>query len=115
MDVQSQCRKLVAAVASGGWCLIGLAACNWWIDVLNHRKHLEFFTIVGMNSIFIYLFIEIVGGRWFNIYVGALTNGLMQLIHLPEMPMLIITSLAIFGLEWGMCWFLWRKGIFFKL
>ena len=101
--------------ASGGWCLIGLAACYWWIDIKDHRKHLQFFTIVGMNSIFIYLFTEIVAGRWFNAYIGALTNGLMELISIPEMPMRVITSLAIFGLEWGMCWFLWRKGIFFKL
>ena len=101
--------------ASGGWCLIGLAACYWWIDIKDHRKHLQFFTIVGMNSIFIYLFTEIVAGRWFNDYIGALTNGLMEFIHLPEMPMRVITSLVIFGLEWGMSWFLWRKGIFFKL
>ncbi len=102
-------------IASGGWCLIGLAACYWWIDIKDHRKHLEFFTIVGMNSIFIYLFIEIVGGRWFNQYISALTNGLMELIHISEMPMLIITSLSIFGLEWGMCWFLWKRKVFFKL
>src|SRR6185295_2889031 len=59
-------------LASGGWCLWGLAACYGWIDVMNHKKHLAFFTIVGMNSIFIYLFFEIVGHRWFTGYVGAI-------------------------------------------
>ena len=36
-----------------------------------------------MNSLFIYLFIEIVGGRWFNGYIAALSNGLMSIIHVP--------------------------------
>ena len=102
-------------ITSGGWCLVGLAVCYGWIDAAKHRKHLMFFTIVGMNSIFIYLFIEIVGGRWFNTYIGAISNGLMELAHVPEMPMMIITSLTIFMLEWGMCYFLYRKRIFFRL
>ncbi len=102
-------------IASGGWCLLGLALCYWWIDIKDHRKHLAFFTIVGMNSIFIYLFFEIVGHRWFNGYVGAITNGLMELANVPHGWMMIITSLCIFGLEWGMCYWLYTKRIFFKL
>ncbi len=102
-------------LASGGWCLLGLAACYGWVDVKGHRKYLTFFTIVGMNSIFIYLFIEIIAGRWFNGYAGAVTNGLMGFISVPKGLMIILTSLCIFALEWGMCYFLYRKKIFFKL
>lgn len=102
-------------LASGGWCVLGLAACYGWIDVMNHKKYLSFFTIVGMNSIFIYLFFEIVGHRWFNGYVSAVTNSLMGSIAVPEGLTLVATSLCIFGLEWGMCYFLYRKRIFFKL
>lgn len=102
-------------LASLGWCLLAVALCYWWIDMRNHRKNLEFFTIVGMNSIFIYLFFEIVGHRWFNGYVGAVTNGLMALTPIPELPMFIITSLCIFALEWGLCYFLYKKKIFFRL
>ena len=102
-------------LASLGWCLVGLAWCYWWIDLRHHRNHLQFWTIVGMNSLFIYLFFEIVGSRWFNGYVSAVTNGLMKLIHVPEMLMLIVSSLCIFALEWGLCYFLFRKKIFFKL
>jgi len=102
-------------LASLGWCLLGLAASYWWIDVKNHRRHHEFFTIVGMNSLFIYLFFEIVGARWFNGYVGAITNGLMEMIRTPEMLKLIITSLCIFALEWLLCYFLYRKKIHFRL
>ncbi len=102
-------------LASGGWCLLALGLFYWWIDIRNHKKYLLFFTIVGMNSIFIYLFFEIVGSRWFNGYVGEITNGLMSIVNVPSGLMHIITSLVIFALEWTMCWFLYKKKIFFKL
>jgi predicted acyltransferase len=102
-------------LASLGWCLWGLAFCYWWIDIKDHKKYLKFFLVVGMNSIFIYLFFEIVGNRWFNEYIGAITNGLMGFINVPLVLQMIITSLCIFMLEWGLCYFLYRKKIFFKL
>lgn len=102
-------------LASLGWCLIGLAFCYWWIDIMNHRKYLQFFTIVGMNSLFIYLFFEIVGHRWFNDYVRAIVNGLLEIVHTPELLSSIVASLTIFALEWSMCHFLYRKKIFFKI
>jgi predicted acyltransferase len=102
-------------LASLGWCLLALAACYGWIDLKNHKKNLRFFTIVGMNSIFIYLFFEIVGDRWFTGYVGNISNGLMGFVHTPETLKLIVTSLCVFTLEWLLCYFLYRKKIFFKL
>ena len=102
-------------LASGGWCLLGLALFYWWIDLKEHKSGWKFFTIVGMNSVFIYLFFEIVGSRWFNGYISVITNGLMGLAGLPEGLMMILTSLCIFGLEWWMCYFLYRNKIFFKL
>jgi predicted acyltransferase len=102
-------------LVSLGWSLWILAACYWWIDVRGHRQHLKFFTIVGMNSIFIYLFFEIVGDRWFNDYVRAITEGLMKLVNTPGALQAVISSLCIFALEWGLCYFLYRKKIFFKL
>lgn len=102
-------------IVSGGWCLMSLAFFYWWIDVKQHRKHLLLFTIVGMNSIFIYLFIEIVGGRWFTEYAGAIANELLGIINTPNAVSMIITPLSIFSLEWGLCYFLYRKKIFFKL
>ena len=92
-------------LVSLGYSLLLLALFYWWVDVKDHRRHLGFFTIVGMNSIFIYLFFEIIGDRWFNGYVGALTSWAPP----------IITSLIIFGCEWGLCYFLYRKKIFFRV
>jgi len=102
-------------LASLGWCLLGLSFCYWWIDILDHRKYLKFWTIVGMNSLFIYLFFEIVASRWFNGYISAIANGLMGFVNTPEMLSNIIASLCIFALEWGLCYFLYKKKIFFKL
>ncbi|HLO80812.1 MAG TPA: DUF5009 domain-containing protein [Chitinophagaceae bacterium] len=101
-------------LASLGWCLLGLAFVYWWIDILGHKKYLKLFTIVGMNSLFIYVFFEIVGSRWFNGYVASVTNGLMEIVSLPETFMMIATPLCIFALEWGMCYFLYKKKIFFR-
>lgn len=117
-------------IVSLGWSLLILAACYWWIDLepsrtarpqrqtsttRSRRRLVLFFTIVGMNSIFIYLFFEIVGDRWFTGYIGAITNGLMQLAHIPLTVQAIVTSCAVFGLEWALCYFLYKKKIFFKL
>lgn len=102
-------------LASGGWCILALALFYWWIDVRDHRKYLSFFTVVGMNAIFIYLFFEIVGHRWFNEYIGAISHGLLQPLHLSAAFIGIFTALAIFSLEWGLCYFLYKRKIFFKL
>jgi len=102
-------------LVSGGWALLFLAVSYWWIDIKKHQKHLLFFTIFGMNSIFIYLFFEIVASRWFNEYIFAITNGLLGFIHFPEIPAEIIGSLVVFALECGMMYFLYRKKIFFRI
>lgn len=102
-------------LASGGWCLLFLALSYWWIDVKDHKGRLLFFLIFGMNSIFIYLFFEIVAARWFNNYVFTITGGLLGFLQFPKIPAAIIGSLVIFGLEFGLLYFLYRKKLFFKL
>ncbi|XOV93334.1 MAG: acyltransferase family protein [Bacteroidota bacterium] len=102
-------------LASLGWCMLGLAFCYWWIDMKGHRKHLRFFTIVGMNSIFIYLFFEIVGSRWLREYIRVITDNITGWIGLPEVLQLIIGSACVFGVYWYLCYWLYQKKIFFKL
>jgi predicted acyltransferase len=102
-------------IVSLGYVLIGLALCYWWIDMRNHKKYLKFWTIVGMNSLFIYLFFEIVGDRWFNDYAFAIVGGVLSWINTPLIISAIISSLCIFAFEWGLCYFLYKRKIFFKL
>ncbi|MFM8348633.1 MAG: DUF5009 domain-containing protein, partial [Bacteroidota bacterium] len=102
-------------LASGGWCLLFLAAFYRRIDMSGRQKGLLFFTTVGMNSLFIYLFFEIVASRWFNGYIAAIVTGLYGFISTPGHGALMLASLVTFGLEWSMCRFLYRKGIFFRV
>ena len=102
-------------LASLGWCLWFLALSYWWVDIKAHRKHLTFFTVVGMNSLFIYLFFEIVGDRWFTGYITFISNGVLSWVNAGDLLKAIVAAICVFGLEWGMCYFLYQKKIFFKL
>ena len=101
-------------LASGGWCLLALAFFYWWIDIKDHKKYLFFFTVIGTNSLFIYLFMGIVASHWFNGYIDAITFGLLKHV-LPETIVAVISSLLIFSLEWLLCLYLYRKKIFIKI
>lgn len=102
-------------LASGGYCLLFLATCYWWVDIKKHRNYLLIFNLFALNSIFIYLFNEIVGDRWFTNYVLAITNGLFGFVQIPIVIAGILGSIVVFALEVGLLYFLYRKKIFFKL
>lgn len=102
-------------LASGGWCLLALAALYYWIDVLNHKKRLLFFTIVGMNSIFIYIFFEIVVHRWLFGYSNTIVNGILSPTGLSHTLIMIISALTLFTFQWYLCYWLYKKKIFFKV
>lgn len=102
-------------LASLGWCLFFLAVCYWWVDMRDHKNGIKFFTVVGMNSIFIYVFFEIVGGRWFNGYIRSISNGVLGWFNAADMLKFIIGSFCIFTLEWLLCYFLYKRKIFFKV
>jgi len=102
-------------LASGGLCLLGLGFLFWWIDLLNHKKFLKFFLIVGMNSIFIYVFFEIVVSRWLGNYLNVIVNGVVYPIGFSQNFINIVASLVIFAVEWGLCYWLYKKKIFFKV
>ncbi|MDP4283250.1 MAG: DUF5009 domain-containing protein [Bacteroidota bacterium] len=102
-------------LVSGGYCLLALAFFYFWIDVLNHKRWLHFFTIVGMNSIFIYLFFEIVVSRWLGEYINTIVNGIISPTGLSHSAIMIIAALTIFVFEWCLCFWLYRKKIFFKV
>ncbi len=102
-------------LASGGWVLLMLACLYGWVDVHGHTSGWAFFTVVGMNSMFIYLFFEIVASRWFNGYITAIVTGLTMPAGLPESLALILSSLVLFALEWRLCKFLFDRKIFFRV
>jgi len=102
-------------LVSGGYCLMLLAFLYFWIDVLNHKRWLLFFTIVGMNSIFIYLFFEIVVSRWLYDYINTIVVGVISPTGISPSAIMIISAFTIFMFEWFLCFWLYRKKIFFKV
>lgn len=103
------------ALASGGWALLALAFSYWLIDVKKYQSKALPFIIVGMNSIFIYLFAEILGHRWLHGFIEIFTVGFLSPLGFGEHLLAIITSLLTLAAMWGLCYFLYRKKIFFKI
>jgi len=100
--------------ASGGWTILTLSLFYWLIDVRKlFATGTNMFKIVGMNSIFIYLFFEVGGSgllnkmfipftKTFFSWGGPLTVG-------------IITSLAVWAALWYICYWLFKNKLFIKI
>ncbi|HVP91928.1 MAG TPA: DUF5009 domain-containing protein [Terriglobales bacterium] len=100
-------------VASGGFCLLALAFCYWLVDVRGLKKGVTFFNIVGMNSLFIYLFTQTGATEWLlhlakpSTHAGfGWTGGLGAEIA---------TSLAAWAMLWLLCLWLYRRRILIKI
>jgi predicted acyltransferase len=100
-------------IASGGYCLLALALSYWLIDVLNRKRGARFFVVVGMNPIFIYLFTETGGAKWLNGIAKPFTLGFFG--WLGELPSQMLTSIAVWGMLWSICYWLYRKKILIKI
>ena len=99
---------------SGGYAMLALCLSYWLIDV---KKEFvggsRFFIIVGMNSIFIYLFMHVgTAGIIYEIFT-PFTNAFFSWAGTRTAG--IITSLAVWASLWYICYWLYRNKIFFKL
>jgi predicted acyltransferase len=96
----------------GGWSVLAFTLCYWIIDVKNRRRWAFFGVVVGMNPIFIYLFYGtikniafIFAGPWISIIFEWTSQNLIEIV-----------ILAVSGFfNWYVCYFLYKKRIFFKL
>jgi predicted acyltransferase len=100
-------------VASGGFCLLALAFSYWLIDVRKLQKWAVFFKIVGMNSLFIYLFTESGGTSWVTRLVRPFVAGFLG--WTGEISAAIFVSLAAWAVLWSICFWLYRKKILIKI
>jgi predicted acyltransferase len=100
-------------IASGGFCLLALALSYWLIDVRKWNKWAVFLNIVGMNSLFIYLFTESGGTVWIRKLAWPFTMAFGGWIG--ELPAEIFTSLAAWAILWYMCYWLYKKKIIIKI
>jgi len=102
-------------LASGGWAILSLSAMYALVDIRGWQWGIRFFAVVGMNSIFIYLFDETIGHQWLRGFSGIFTEGILGSVGMSEGGIAIATALLTLGISWYLCWFLYRKQIFFKI
>ena len=100
---------------SGGWVLAMLAFLYWLTDVKQFNRYAWLFTVVGMNAIFIYLFFETVGYQWVNGVIAIFVKGFLGFTGLNEKITAVLSALATLFAEWGLCYWLYKRKIFFKL
>jgi len=100
-------------IASGGWCLLVLVFSYWLIDVKKIQNWSKFFAIVGMNSLFIYLFAHVGGDELIYKIVKPFTFGLLS--WTGDLSAKIVTSAVVWFCLWYICYWLYQRKIFIKI
>lgn len=95
---------------STGWVLVMLLAFYYVVDVKLYRRWTFPFIVLGMNSIFIYSFSQVLRG-WLHRGLGTFTGNFWYLGDLGAIPQNIVTL----ALMWSMCYWLYRRKIFLKI
>lgn len=99
--------------ASGGWTLLMLALCYWVIDMLNLRKSVLFFSVVGMNPLFIYLFAHVGGAELLRKIVSPFSMAVFGLAG--DWIAEAMTSLVVLSALWYICYWLYKRKIFIRI
>lgn len=99
---------------SGGYAILALCFSYWLIDLKKKfAKGSEFFIIVGMNCIFIYLLFSVGGAELLNRIFVPFTSLLFS--WTGELTTAIVTSLCTWAALWYLCYWLYKNRIFIKI
>jgi predicted acyltransferase len=100
--------------ASGGWAILVLCFSYWLIDVMKmFIRGSRMFIIVGMNSIFIYLFFSIGGANLIHRIVAPFSRLLFS--RAGDGTVEFMTSIGIWAAMWYMCYWLYKNKLFVKI
>ena len=99
------------ALYSTGMTLLALLLFYWIFDIRQSRRWTTLLLAVGANSIFIYLFHEILHG-WLNHTALVFTQWAVDL-WTPGGKAL--TTLSVIAFQLYICYWLYRRKIFFKI
>jgi predicted acyltransferase len=94
----------------GAYCVFMFALFYYIIDVKNFRRWTTFFTVIGMNSITIYLAQKFID---FSYTANRVFGGTVSLF--PESAQPLIQALAYVTCCWLLLYFLYKKRIFLKI
>ena len=100
--------------ASGGWAILALCFSYWLIDVKKlFIRGSKMFVIVGMNSIFIYMFFSIGGAE----LIARIIEAFSKLIFswAGDLTVEMITSAGVWASLWYLCYWLYKNKMFIKI
>lgn len=100
-------------LASGGLAICVFAICYWIIDVKQYLKSVQFFTVVGVNPLFIYVFASIGGASFLRKIVDSFSVSLFT--WTGEWWLNVISAAMVLAIMWYLCYWLYKKKIFFKV
>lgn len=95
---------------STGWVLVMLIVFYWLVEMRGHKRWTFPLLVLGMNSIFIYSFSQVLHG-WLHRGLGVFTGNFRLLGPLGAIPQNLVTLAAM----WGLCYWLYRRKIFLKI
>ena len=101
--------------ASGGWALLGLGLSFWLIDIKEYKNWIFIFTVIGTNSIFIYMFSHTLGNQWLNKFIAIFSKGMLAWTGASEFILNLFTCIVVLAAEWGLCYWLYKRKIFFRI
>ncbi len=102
-------------IVSGGWCLIALALTYWLIDVRNLKKGYGLFLIVGMNPIFVYVFMETIGKQWFNDFYYIFIRDSLGAWGVGDGIVAVLSAAITLAWVCYLAYWLYGKKIFIKV
>ncbi len=101
-------------LVSGGWSLLTLALFYWIVDIREWKGGWTFFfQIVGMNSLFIYLFAHVGGADFIENIIHPFSYFLLS--WGSELTQQVGTSIWVWLAMWGLCYWMYRRRIFIKI
>ena len=100
-------------IVSGGWSVLARAFSYWLIYIKKTQKWVVFFTVVGMNPLFIYLFAHVGGGRFIYTIIKPFSMALFG--WTGELSAQIISCTIVWFLLWYICYWFYKKRIFIKI
>lgn len=98
---------------SGGWAILALTLTYWIIDIKQYKKWATFGVIVGMNSIFIYLFARFIRGVVYR-FVEPWVSLVFSWTSSQTFIEILMLAIALF-FNWYICYLLYKKQIFIKI
>jgi len=99
--------------AGGGWAILMLVLCYWLIDIKKYQKGVMFFSIVGMNPLFIYLFAHVGGADLVRKVFLPFSNALFG--WTGGLSAKIILSIIVLFFMWYICFWMYKKKLFIRI